>query len=83
MHPIEACQSYAARPAGRAVYEHGPHAFKVYYVDIVGRTRPERYEWDRAGLDRDAVMETVREVMLARLAPPVDAGALPPVAEAM
>ncbi len=36
-----------------------------------------------AGVDRDALMEQVREVMLARLAPPADTDALPPVAEAM
>ena len=56
MQSIEACQTYAARSAGRAVYQNGPHAFKVYLIDITGRQRPERYEWDRAGLDRDSVV---------------------------
>ena len=32
MEPIAPCQSYAARPAGRALYENGPHAFKVYFI---------------------------------------------------
>jgi 1-acyl-sn-glycerol-3-phosphate acyltransferase len=36
-----------------------------------------------AGVDRDALMEQVREVMLARLAPPAETNMLPPVAEAM
>lgn len=56
MHPIEACQSYAAQSAGRAVYENGPHAFKVYYIDITGRPQPERYEWDWSGRERDSVL---------------------------
>jgi hypothetical protein len=56
MRSIEACQSYAARPAGRAVYENGPHAFKVYFIDITGRQHPERYEWDRSGRERDGVL---------------------------
>jgi hypothetical protein len=56
MHPIEACQSYAARPTGRAVYENGPHVFKVYLIDITDRAHPERYEWDRCGRERDSVL---------------------------
>jgi hypothetical protein len=56
MHPIESCPGYAARPAGRAVYENGPHAFKVYLIDITGRQHPERYEWDRCGRERDSVL---------------------------
>jgi hypothetical protein len=56
MHPVAPCQSYAARPAGRTVYENGPHAFKVYFIDITGRPRPELYEWDRCGLEREAVL---------------------------
>lgn len=56
MRAVDACQSYAARPAGRAVYQNGPHAFKIYLIDITGRAQPERYEWDRCGLERDAVL---------------------------
>jgi hypothetical protein len=56
MQPIAPCQSYAARPAGRTVYENGPHAFKVYLVDITGRRQPELYEWDRCGRDPDSVV---------------------------
>ena len=56
MQPIAPCQSYAARPAGRTVYENGPHAFKVYLIDITGRRQPELYEWDRCGRDRDSVV---------------------------
>jgi hypothetical protein len=56
MQPIAPCQRYAARPAGRAVYENGPHAFKVYFIDIAHRRQPELYEWERCGRDRDSVL---------------------------
>jgi hypothetical protein len=54
--PLQPCQPYAARPAGRALYTNGPHAFKVYFIDITGRARPELYEWDRCGRDRETVV---------------------------
>jgi hypothetical protein len=38
------------------VYENGPHAFKVYYIDITGRPHRERYEWDRFGRERESVL---------------------------
>jgi hypothetical protein len=56
MHAIASCPSYAARPAGRALYENGPHAFKVYFIDITGRRQPELYEWDQCGRQRDSVV---------------------------
>jgi len=56
MLPIRPCATYAARPAGRARYENGPHAFKVYFIDIPGRAQPERYEWDRCGRERESVL---------------------------
>jgi hypothetical protein len=56
MDRVQACQSYAARPAGRALYRNGPHVFKVYLIDITGRQHPERYEWDRSGRDGESVL---------------------------
>jgi hypothetical protein len=56
VHPIEPCQSYAARPAGRGFYENGPHAYKIHFIDITGRQRPDLYEWDRCGRDRESVV---------------------------
>lgn len=53
---LPACQPYAARSAGRALYTRGPHAFKVYFIDIPGRQRPELYEWDRSGQARPSVL---------------------------
>lgn len=57
MHPIKPCNTYEARPSGTDVYHNERSAFKVYYVDIVGRDQPERYEWDRCGRPRAAVLE--------------------------
>jgi hypothetical protein len=54
---VAACQPYAARPAGRALHAYGPHAFKVYFIDIPGRARPELYEWDRCGRPRQSVLD--------------------------
>src|SRR5262249_272127 len=56
MRPIDACQSYAARPAGRAVYENGPHVFKVYFIDITGRRHPDRYEWEQSRRERHPLL---------------------------
>jgi len=61
MEPIKPCNSYAARPAGTATYQHGQHVFKVYYVDIYGRAEPERYEWDLCGRPREAVLDGLAE----------------------
>jgi hypothetical protein len=56
MQPIAPCQGYAARPAGRALYENGPHAFKVYFIDLTDRRQPELYVWERCGRDRESVL---------------------------
>lgn len=64
MRPVEPCQGYAARPAGRARYANGPHAYKVYYIDITGRRRPELYEWDRCGRDRESVVAGLKRAGL-------------------
>jgi len=34
----------------------GRSAFKVYFIDIVGRQNPERYEWDRCPMSRDGFL---------------------------
>ncbi len=52
---VTSCNSYAARPAGTALWREGKSAFKIYYVDIYGRPQPERFEWDRNDLAREAV----------------------------
>jgi hypothetical protein len=60
MEPIAPCNAYAARPSGTDVYRHALSVYKVYYVDIYGRPQPERYEWDRCGRPRRAVLEHLK-----------------------
>jgi hypothetical protein len=60
--PIRPCPFYEARPAGTAVYQNGPHRFKVYFADVVGRPEPARYEWDRSTLERDGVLAGLKRV---------------------
>ncbi len=52
---VKPCNTYAARPAGQRFWQHGPSAFKIYYVDIYGREHPERFEWAPCGLDQAVV----------------------------
>jgi hypothetical protein len=56
VEPVQPCDGYVARPSGRAVYTSGAHAFKIYYLDVVGRTRAEQYEWDRCGRSRQTLL---------------------------
>jgi hypothetical protein len=55
---------YDARIAGRRLLHgaDGRSAFKVYFVDIVGRGNPERYEWDRCPTDREAFLAAFARV---------------------
>jgi hypothetical protein len=64
MHEIKPCNPYAARPSGTARYQSGPTAYKIYYVDIYGRSQPERYEWDLCGHHRDTVLDHLQRVGL-------------------
>lgn len=59
MEPVKPCNPYTGRSAGTAMLRlpDGKSAFKVYYVDITGRSQPERFEWDRCGRPRAAVVE--------------------------
>jgi len=49
---------YDARSAGTRLLAcpDGRSVFKVYFLDIVGRANPERYEWDRGALSRDGFL---------------------------
>ena len=44
---VTPCRSYHSRTVGRAVVRmpDGRSVFKVYYVSIIGRDEPSRYEW--------------------------------------
>lgn len=54
---IKACRPYHGVDAGRRLVRMAADsrsAFKIYYVSIVGRDQPERYEWERSGFACDA-----------------------------
>jgi hypothetical protein len=53
---------YDARISGTRLLagSDGRSAFKVYFLDIVGRTNPERYEWDRCATSRDGFLAALR-----------------------
>ncbi|MCP5156256.1 MAG: hypothetical protein H6983_18935 [Ectothiorhodospiraceae bacterium] len=61
---VTACSPYHAVSAGRSVIRmaDGRSVFKVYYVDIIGRDDPTRYEWALASQDKATF-----EARLARL----------------
>jgi hypothetical protein len=49
---------YDARASGTRLLRcpDGRSAFKVYFLDIVGRAESERYEWDRCAATRDGFL---------------------------
>ena len=59
MEPVVPVNTYAARPAGSEMLRLGDgiSAFKIYYVDIIGRSDPSRFEWDACGRDRSTISE--------------------------
>ncbi len=54
MKPIKPCSAYHAVISDRSLLRNGDgkSAFKIYYVDIVGRENPARTEWDKSGIDK-------------------------------
>lgn len=57
MEPVTPVNTYVARPAGTEFVRltDGLSAFKVYFVDIIGRSEPQRFEWDLCGRDRATI----------------------------
>ncbi len=55
---------YDARIAGTRLLAgpDGRSAFKVYFLDIVGRANPERHEWDRCATSRESILDALRPV---------------------
>ena len=49
MH-VTSCRTYHAKAVGRRVLRmpDGKSVFKVYYISVIGRDRPELYEWQRS-----------------------------------
>lgn len=62
MDAIKPANTYTARPSGTALYANDRSVFKVYYVDIIGRANPERFEWDRCGRERESVITHLARV---------------------
>jgi hypothetical protein len=51
MLPIKPCAPYHAIVRNKVLFrDAGKTAFKVYFVDIIGRPDPARTEWDKCGL---------------------------------
>ena len=52
---IAACRLYHAISSGTNLLRmpDGKSAFKIYYLSIVGRDKPESFEWDRCSLSKD------------------------------
>ena len=53
---IVTCKPYHAVSSGRGTIEmpDGKSVFKVYYLSIVGRDKPELYEWERCAFTQEA-----------------------------
>ena len=61
MDPVKPVSAYTSRPVGVALLRlSDKSAFKVYFMDIVGREEPEKYEWEASGRDRGAAMEQLK-----------------------
>jgi hypothetical protein len=61
MQPVKVVNPYTSRPAGIGMLRlPDGSAFKVYYLDIAGRSEPWRYEWAVSGRDRNAALEQLR-----------------------
>ena len=58
------CRSYHSRTVGRTTVRmpDGKSVFKVYYISIVGRDEPSRYEWSHARATRDQFEEDLRRL---------------------
>ena len=56
MMQIAVCRPYHAQTVGQSLLRmpDGKSVFKVYYVSIIGRDRPEQYEWQRCPLTQDS-----------------------------
>lgn len=61
MEPIKPCNTYRARNSGRMLLTmpDGKSVFKFYFVDIVERREPERFEWSLCGRTQDAFLKVL------------------------
>jgi len=63
MPEVKRSNPYTSQVVGRATVEFGDgSAFKVYFVDIVGRDDPTKYEWAQCGCTQEEFLERLREL---------------------
>ncbi|OGV68760.1 MAG: hypothetical protein A3K19_24130 [Lentisphaerae bacterium RIFOXYB12_FULL_65_16] len=64
MQPLKPANTYHAIISDRKLFRGAADltAFKVYFVDIIGRKDPSRTEWDKCGLSRDQFMASLTGV---------------------
>lgn len=63
MLPVGRCDSYHAARSGEDVFrgKDGKSVFKVYYVDIIGRSDPSRTVWAECGRTRESFLSGLAE----------------------
>jgi len=63
MESIKPCNTYRARAAGKKTLKlpDGQSTFKVYFVDIVERRDPERFEWKLCGRSQEGFVDLLRK----------------------
>ena len=62
MDPVKPANPYTSRCVGTdALRLSDGSAFKVYYLDIVGRSEPDTYEWDASGRDKAEALEQLQQ----------------------
>jgi hypothetical protein len=52
---VTPCRTYHAQTVGRGLLRmpDGKSAFKVYYISVIGRDKPELFEWEHSALTRE------------------------------
>ncbi|MEW6357171.1 MAG: hypothetical protein AB1696_12655 [Planctomycetota bacterium] len=59
---VKPCSPYASKVCETQLVKmpDGKSAFKVYFVDITGRDKPERYEWGASGMSKDDFLKRIK-----------------------
>jgi len=58
MDPVKPVNPYTSRCIAKTKLDlPDGSSFKVYFLDITGRSEPEKYEWDASGRDRHAALD--------------------------
>ena len=63
MFSVTPCKPYRAKLVGREILRGRDELsiFKVYFLDILGRAEPAKYEWAASGMSRDGFLDCLRE----------------------